>query len=357
MRNQRRIELIVGSFVLLGLLILMFLIFQMGEEFFTPQYELRAYFRNAAGLSQGVTVTLAGVPVGKVESVKLLTPEEVKELGRSGTVVMVVLSIDRKYGIPTDSELVLFRTAILGEQKLMFTESESDQFLPADGTGVVELTRLPPSPTEEVGTMVKGIRRDFGELTGNLNAVLGDEQFQENVKATTAHIARLTKEAETLAARAADAAEALSKMLTSADEMLKDEELRSIIKRLDSVVSSVDEGLSAESLRQVTRDVGGSAEELKALLRKLNESLDRQEGVLAALVTDESLSRDVKEGVRALSQSAVAFRDLIGRVSSAVDEIRRLSEYIRRNPTALIWGPGQPDHGYQRPAVGPPGGK
>jgi len=355
MKNQRRIELVVGAFVLVGLLILMYLIFTMGEDLFTPRYDLTAYFRNAAGLSPGVTVTLAGVPVGKVKSVRLLTPPEVEKLGRSGTVIEVVLSIDQKFRIPADSELVLFRTAILGEQKLMFEESDSDEFLAADGTGVVEFTRLPPSPTDELGTIVDAFRRDFSELVDNINAVLGDEQFQAHVKATAANVAEATGEARLLARSANQAAESVDRAMTSAEALLCGEDVKLLIGRARSVAESLDDGLSAKSVERITENAGSSAEELRKLLEKLNISIDRGQGALAALLTDEQLGSDVREGIKALRQSAVGFRDAIGRITSTVDEIRRLSEYIRRNPTALIWGRGEPGPGYPRPSVGPPG--
>jgi len=157
-KDKRPIELAVGIFVITAVLIVMFLIIKMGERLFLREYELTAYFENAAGLSPGVTVTLAGVPIGAVKTIKLLTPEEITKLGRKGTLVKVVLEIEQEYGIPIDSELALARTAILGEQTLTFCETKTMKYLPKDGSAVVWNTSLPPGPTERATAIFEELR-------------------------------------------------------------------------------------------------------------------------------------------------------------------------------------------------------
>jgi len=291
-KDIRRTELTVGIFIIIAVAIVMFLIIQMGERVFLKEYEVTTYFEDAAGLRPGVTVTLAGVPIGTVKSVKLLTPDEVRKLGRKGTLVRIVLQIEHKYGIPKDSELLLARTAILGEQTLTFSETETMVYLPKDGSAVVWNTRLPPSATEEVTEIFESLQKDFGELMHNLNLLLGDEEFRRNIKDTAANIAVVTDEAKFLVDDARSATQSVDELMGSAQ----------------SVVDYFD------------------------------DSVRERKGVIGTLVNDEEFNAQFKELVKVLGRSAGVLQDAILRAAAAADEIRKLSDFFRRHPSSVVWG-------------------
>ncbi len=278
--------------MIIAVVIVMFLIVRMGERLFVREYEVTTYFKNAAGLSPGVTVALAGVPIGKVKKVQLLIPDEVTRLGRKGTLVRVVLLIEYQYGIPIDSELVLARTAILGEQTLNFRETETMKYLPKDGSAVVWNTRLPPGPTEELSKIFEALEKDFGSLVDNINLVLGDEQFRDDIKATAANIAVVTDKAKSLADDAGTAARSMDAFLVSAE----------------------------------------------SLVTQFNESIQNQEGIIGTLLQDEEFKSQVRDLVKALARSAAQLQDAILRASAASEEIRRLGNFFRRHPSSLLWG-------------------
>jgi len=306
-KEIRRTELTVGIFTIIAVLIVMFLIIQMGERVFLKEYEVTTYFENAAGLRPGVTVTLAGVPIGTVKSVRLLTPEEVGKLGRKGTLVRVVLEIEHKYGIPADSELILARTAILGEQTLTFSDTETMVFLPKDGSAVVWNTRLPPSPTEEVSAMFQDLKEDFGELIRNINLLLADEDFRENIKDTAANIAVVTDKAQFLVDDARSAAQSMEQLMCSAQ-------------------SAVD---------------------------YFDDSIRERKGLIGTLVNDEEFNARFKGLVKVLGRSAGVLQDAILRVAAAADEIRRAGDFFRRHPSSVVWGkPGAAALPYTPPPVG-----
>ena len=292
MADKRRTELAVGIFVIIAVVIVMFLIIQMGERLFVREYEVTAYFENAAGLSPGVTVALAGVPIGKVRSIKLLTPDDVRKLDRKGTLVRVVLLIESKFAIPIDSELVLARTALLGEQSLTFSETDTMKYFPKDGSAVIWNTRLPPSPTEEISRIFDDIKKDFGALIRNVNLVLGNEEFRSSLIATTVNIAVVTDKAKALTDDATAAAQSMNAFLISANNVAT----------------------------------------------QLDESIRNQDGLVGTLVSDEEFADEVKEMVRSLNRSAADLHDAIVRGSAAADEIRQLGHFIRRNPSSVVWG-------------------
>jgi phospholipid/cholesterol/gamma-HCH transport system substrate-binding protein len=73
MYASRFTQLVVGLFALLGIAALVYLSVRLGNIgiFPTPGYTLYANFDNVSGLKAGDQVQLAGVPIGKVQSISI----------------------------------------------------------------------------------------------------------------------------------------------------------------------------------------------------------------------------------------------------------------------------------------------
>lgn len=71
--NNRKLEFIVGCFVLCGIGAVLYLALQIGGArlFGGDYYQLTAQFNSAAGVSEGSRIEIAGVPVGVVQRVEL----------------------------------------------------------------------------------------------------------------------------------------------------------------------------------------------------------------------------------------------------------------------------------------------
>ncbi|MFP4167031.1 MAG: outer membrane lipid asymmetry maintenance protein MlaD [Opitutales bacterium] len=71
--KERKIELFVGSFVLVGLAAVLYLAIQVGGAslFGRDRYELQARFGSVTGVAEGSRVEIAGIPVGTVKSIDL----------------------------------------------------------------------------------------------------------------------------------------------------------------------------------------------------------------------------------------------------------------------------------------------
>lgn len=71
--EKAKLELIVGAFVLVGIVCLGYLSIKLGklEVIGGDLYEVDAQFNSASGLKPGATVEIAGVEVGRVRSIIL----------------------------------------------------------------------------------------------------------------------------------------------------------------------------------------------------------------------------------------------------------------------------------------------
>ncbi len=134
MRSTRAVEIGTGLFVLLGFAALFFLVTQISNRQLSigdTTYRLEARFENVGGLKPGAPVSMAGVTVGRVESIDY-------DMGDFKAVVR--LRIDGRFDrIPDDSDASIFTAGLLGGQYIGLGAGGSETFY-RDG-GRIEFTQ------------------------------------------------------------------------------------------------------------------------------------------------------------------------------------------------------------------------
>ena len=136
MRTNRTLEIGTGLFVLLGFAALFFLAAQLpshGLKFSarSPGYRVTAEFDNVGDLKAGAPVTLAGVRIGDVESIRI-NPQDFRAL--------VTLRIDQKYDqLPDDSDASIDTQGLLGGQYIAIGPGGSSTYLKSGSQ--IELTQ------------------------------------------------------------------------------------------------------------------------------------------------------------------------------------------------------------------------
>lgn len=110
MNVQRGVELVVGLFVLAGIAALMVMALQWSNFGATrvSGYEVTARFDNVGGLTEKSPVKLAGLTIGRVDTIEL-DPKTFQ--------AEVHMVIDDKYdNLPTDSFANIYTAGLLGAQ-------------------------------------------------------------------------------------------------------------------------------------------------------------------------------------------------------------------------------------------------
>jgi phospholipid/cholesterol/gamma-HCH transport system substrate-binding protein len=126
--KQTKLEFLVGGFVLLGLAAIAYLTLKLGSGSLVggDNYRLEARFDNASGLHVGGSVHVAGVPVGRVESIR------VEPTDYSAIVTLSVLS---GLHLPTDSMASIKTTGLIGDKYISLSPGADASFL-APGTRI-----------------------------------------------------------------------------------------------------------------------------------------------------------------------------------------------------------------------------
>jgi phospholipid/cholesterol/gamma-HCH transport system substrate-binding protein len=123
MNDERSIQRTVGIFVFAGILVTCALILHFGKvgDRFRGGSPVTIEFANAGGLVRGAQVLFAGVPVGKVEGIRL-RPD--------GSGVDVDVDLFEKTGIRRDARFLIKQSGFLGDKHIVvLAVSSSAPFL------------------------------------------------------------------------------------------------------------------------------------------------------------------------------------------------------------------------------------
>lgn len=122
--KQSRLELIVGVFVLVGLAAVAYLALRIGGGALVgaDTYTLKARFANSGGLKPGSNVLIAGVAVGRVESVAL-NPVDYSAL--------IGFSLRKEVKLPVDSIASIKTSGLIGDKFLALSPGSEEEMLAA----------------------------------------------------------------------------------------------------------------------------------------------------------------------------------------------------------------------------------
>ncbi|MDH3383794.1 MAG: MCE family protein [Deltaproteobacteria bacterium] len=310
----------VGIFVLLGIVILTFFTFRVSKMggIGVKGYQLTVDFETAAGLEPKANVKMAGVPIGKVEEIKLV-----------GNNARLVLRIQEGVKIPIDSVVSIQTQGLLGEKYVeILPGKETGQVLPPGGRVA---NTIPPANLDEIIRKVSMISEDLKNFTNTLSQTLGTEEGRKAL----ADIIRNTRETtEVLRAVVTGNEERLNRILVNVDTLSMDlkeissankEDLRVTIANLRSFSETLKTeapGL-ARKLQEMSERVSGvvgenrenirvSMENLKSASAKLDNTLDsagkvmarieRGEGTIGKLVSDNTTITKIDDALGGINR-------------------------------------------------------
>jgi len=145
LNNNSRTDILVGIFVLAGLLCLGYLAINLGklEVFGSGGYIVTADFPSVAGLKPGDPVEIAGVRIGRVEAIKLADDRARLELRLQDGVKLqddVIASVRAR--------------GLIGDKFVLITPGASEKIIPAGGK--IRETDSPPDIPDLIGKFVAG---------------------------------------------------------------------------------------------------------------------------------------------------------------------------------------------------------
>jgi ABC-type transporter Mla subunit MlaD len=326
--SQRRRNIVVGLFVILGICALVWLILKFGD---LPGIVTKM---DSFEVQKDTPVRFCGYQIGRVTNV--MAPEVRKDLETHLEYyqTVVVLSIDKRYVTIPSSVGVKLMTRGLGSSYIELKQYPGKPLVPLDPNRpetkyLVDKIPLQGSTgmtseffPEESQKKLDGLIEGLENLISNANDILGDKDSKENIMKTLANFAQASKQAKDTLEEFEKLAAAGTTTLENADSKLEDvvtavvdtsEEIQKFAATGTSTLKSVDaktEQLVAamvDTSEQLSKAMG----ELKLVLEKVNNG----QGSAARLINDGNFYENLLENTEQLKL-------LLEEMKSFVDEWR-----------------------------------
>jgi phospholipid/cholesterol/gamma-HCH transport system substrate-binding protein len=267
--------------------------FLKGKDLFREQMILHVRYPNVSGLVVANPITLNGMQIGQVSSVKFAKDY-------SGD-IMVSLLISKHFPIPVDSKARIVNSTLLGDKSVELVLGKSKQMVKNNDTlsGSVEVNLK-----EEVNAALAPIKARAEQILSNADSLIsalndamgshGNNSLKasllnlkntfHNLNETTATLNVMLKENKSKVGNIISNMDSLSGTLSSNRKNIGD-----IVKNLKNVSDS----LSSANLKGMIANTSKTLDQLQMMLKKINAG----KGTAGALLTNDSLYLQMNKSV------------------------------------------------------------
>jgi phospholipid/cholesterol/gamma-HCH transport system substrate-binding protein len=286
------------------------------RDFLSKGYSVRAHFENIQELKEGDPVKMAGVDIGHVEKIDL-----------SSNNVEVVMSINKKTPVKTDSKASIKFVGLMGQNYVAVTFGSPNAPRVTPGTIIeseeqADLNSLMVK-LQGVAEGVQGLTKNFsGENFSNLlgpftdflkensprlTAILGNMQvISTRIAKGEGTVGRLINE-DTLYVSALDTVSNLNGSITEMKPLVS--EVKLTLDQARDVVTQVNQGQGTigKLIKDETlyRESAGAMSNLREILQKINQG----QGSVGKLVNDESFLNNAKLTLQKVEKATEGLED------------------------------------------------
>ncbi|QMW05168.1 MlaD family protein [Spirosoma foliorum] len=298
-------SVVVGIFVLLGILIFVAGVFVLGgqQKRFTKSIRLIALFKDVGGLKAGNNVWFSGVKIGTIKRISFYKNAQVE-------VDMNIEESSKQY-IRKDASATIGSDGLIGNKIVVISGGTTRHPEVEDGDQIRTSEALSSdqimATLQENNNNLLRVTNDFKELVGNLRkgkgtvgAVLTDSLVAENFKKAMVNLEKASDNTVKITGSVSQFAARLNTKGTLAHDLVSDttvfRRLSRSASRFESAVTAADQSVS--TLRQTSENLG-----------KASEKLNNPNSPLGVLLSDQETASNLRTTLRNLSQSTVLLNE------------------------------------------------
>lgn len=241
--NKTRLEIMVGSFVLLAVAIFFLITFFVSGVYFLQEgYTIHSKFEYVSGIPKGAPVKIAGVSVGEVQSVEI-------QYDRKTQKPCAVLDLWIREGteIREGSKAYVFGAFALNETHVEIVSNGA-----IDGKLLKEGDFLPSEDLIPMELLMKkglAIADGLAEITDKVNKIMGDEKIQKYMQQMIVDMSEVMAMMNKMMHEQGDDISELAANMNAALE-----NLNGILENVDSGEGSLGKLLKSDELYQEMTD-------------------------------------------------------------------------------------------------------
>ncbi|MBN1972107.1 MAG: MCE family protein [Sedimentisphaerales bacterium] len=336
-KSQRRHNMIVGLFVLIGAIALVWLIFRFGDlpGFVSEMdsFDVYVQFPTAPGVQKDTPVQFCGYQIGRVTHVN--SPEIKKDFitGQKYYQTIVILSIDNKYETIPSNVDVKMMTRGLGSSYIELKEHPGVPSVPLDpnrpetkylckgvwlqGTTGMTSEFFPEESQEKLSELIFGITT----FVDNANKIIGNLDNQKNFEATLANLADASEQAKSTLVAIEKLADTGTSALTHTEAKLDEivsvatdtsKDIRQFVNTGTTLMKNTDE--RSESVARVLIDSIEEMGQTSAQLRLIMEKINTGDGTVSKFINDPMLYDKLVQDTKQLDEVLSSMKALVNKI-------------------------------------------
>jgi len=316
----------VGTFVLAGILILVYMSLRVGGIQFgrSEGYTLFVTFDSAAGLDTDASVRVAGVEVGRIKEIRL------KENKANLT---LLIHPDVKIG--RDFRAVLTTKGLLGERYLELIPGEPNAPPLKDGEKITHVTSY--ADMDKLITILSDVATDIKTVSESLSKALGGKEGEASLKNIVRNIEDISFRLDRLIAKndaplsdtlknlnqfsieVRDAAKNLNAAIERTSGNLNgliDENrgnLKDAVANLKDAATAMQQAM--DNVNNITKEAGPGIKATVESANSIAKKLDTGEGTLGKLINDSAIHDNLNKtitGINSYIERSESFHTYIG---------------------------------------------
>jgi phospholipid/cholesterol/gamma-HCH transport system substrate-binding protein len=307
--NKKSPEIIVGIFVVIGILLLVLMTLKIEKVKFGKEagYFFNIYFDSAFGLDKNSPVRIAGVHVGNVERVSL-------EEGKA----RVTFHLPSNVVLYKDAKAYLRSEGFLGEKYIEVYPGTSGS-PKLEPHGVIE-QGAPPVDMEQFLSKLGGLTEEIKGVTKPLGDILKSvdtkkvEGVIENFNKFSGQLPGLADESKRTFQKGT---EAFSTFQEIGDKAKRGE------GTLGKLITDETVYQEAKKTVETAKEAAESAKQTVETLKNISEKIERGEGTLGKLIKDETLYQEARETVQSAKDTMQTAKEAMQSIKGITDKVEK----------------------------------
>jgi phospholipid/cholesterol/gamma-HCH transport system substrate-binding protein len=257
-------------------------------------YVVFTRMKDASGIAKMSQVRIAGIPVGRVKSIKL-----------EHDIARIDISMNKDVPLYDDAAAAKVASSLLGEFQLKLAPGTEGRRKLADGDEIKVVTE--GQTTDDLMRQMSDIAKDVKTVTQALRESVGTEQGKQDIQATLRNLAQVT---EALNQTVRENREAIHEIVNNTRDIStrSGPEIQAILENVRETTRDVREMVAkdptgrgdAGEVRRIVERVDKASQSLESALKNVDDvsaRVNRGEGTIGRLTKDEKLINEVEGAV------------------------------------------------------------